>query len=98
MVIERVEMTVLEGREDEFETMMRTGISLLKGAEGCHAATLARGVEQPSRYLLMLQWRSLENHMAFTKSADFARFRELAAPFYAERPAMQHFAPLIEKH
>jgi len=60
--------------------------------------TLARGVEEPARYLLMLQWRSIEGHAAFTKTDEFAQFRELAAPFFAERPSMLHFAPVIEKH
>jgi len=98
MVIERVEFAVFAGREAEYEEVMRGALALLKGADGCVSVTLARGVEQPSRYLLMLQWRSLEDHAAFTQSGEIARFRELAAPFFAERPSMLHFAPVIEKH
>jgi heme-degrading monooxygenase HmoA len=98
MVIERVEFAVFAGREAEFEDRMRGAIGLLKGTDGCGSVTLARGVEEPARYLLMLQWRSMEDHAAFTKSDEFTRFREVAAPFFAERPSMLHFAPVIEKH
>jgi heme-degrading monooxygenase HmoA len=98
VVIERVEFAVFAGREDEFEEAMRGGIALLKGAAGCASVTLARGVEEPARYLLMLQWRSIEDHMAFTTTGEFARFRQMASPFFAEAPSRLHFAPVIEKH
>jgi len=98
VVIERVEFAVFAGREDEFEETMRGGIALLKGADGCGSVTLARGVEEPARYLLMLQWRSIEDHMAFTRTGEFVRFRQMAAPFFADAPSRLHFAPVIEKH
>ena len=95
MVIERVEISVVAGRETDFEAAMQRGVPLLAAATGCLSVTLARGVERPSCYLLMLKWRSIEDHTSFTKTEGFARFRELAGPFYAARPAMEHFQPVI---
>jgi quinol monooxygenase YgiN len=43
----------------------------------------------------MLKWRSIDDHTAFTSSEGFLKFRELAGPFFAERPAMEHFQPVI---
>lgn len=94
MVIERVELSVTSGREESFEAAMRHGLELLQGADGCIAASLARGVERPSHYLLQLHWRSIDDHTAFTKTQAFAEFRELAGPYFAERPAMEHFKPI----
>jgi len=96
MVIERVELSVVAGREADFETAMQRGSALLKAATGCLSVTLARGVERPSCYLLMIKWRSMDDHTAFTRSDDLPRFRQLAGPYFAERPAMEHFAPVIE--
>lgn len=94
MVIERVELSITPGREQAFESAMRRGLELLRGADGCLTASLARGVERPSRYLLQLQWRSIDDHTAFTKTPALAEFRELAGPHFAERPSMEHFQPI----
>jgi quinol monooxygenase YgiN len=94
MVIERVELSVVAGREAEFEAAMARGTAILAAAAGCTSVSLARGVERPSRYLLMLSWRAIEDHTAFTATPGFQQFREAAGPFFAERPAMEHFRPV----
>ena len=95
MVIERVELSVVAGRETDFEAAMQRGVAMLAAATGCMSVALARGVERPSCYLLMLKWRSIDDHTSFTKTEGFASFRELAGPFFAARPAMEHFQPAI---
>jgi quinol monooxygenase YgiN len=95
MVIERVEFSVITSREADFEAAMQRGAALLAAAPGCASVTLARGVERPSRYLLMLNWRSIDDHTTFTTTDGFSKFRELVGPFFAERPAMEHFQPVI---
>lgn len=94
MVIERVELSITPGREAEFEAAMGRGCRLLAGAAGCTSVALSRGVERGSRYLLLLHWGSVDEHTAFTRTAEFTAFRELAGPFFAERPAMEHFQPI----
>ena len=94
MVIERVDLSITPGREAEFEAVMVKGRSLLAGAVGCTSVILFRGVERPGRYLLLLQWRTIEDHTAFTATPEFAEFRQLAGPFFAEKPAMEHFRPV----
>jgi quinol monooxygenase YgiN len=91
MVIERVELSVTPGQEEAFEAAMRRGLALLSSADGCLSVSLARGIERPSRYLLQLNWRSIDDHTAFTQTPPFAEFRALAGPHFAERPAMEHF-------
>jgi quinol monooxygenase YgiN len=95
MVIERVELSVVAGREADFEAAMGHGVGMLAAAPGCTSVALARGVERPSRYLLVLKWRSIDDHTAFTSTEGFLTFRELAGPFFAERPAVEHFQPVL---
>ena len=95
MIIERVELSVTSGREGDFEAAMQPGCALLAAAHGCLSVALARGIERPSHYLLMLQWQSIEDHTAFTTTDDFRKFREIVAPFVADRPSMEHFQPVI---
>jgi quinol monooxygenase YgiN len=96
-VIERVELPIHTGREGEFEQAMQAALDLLRQADGCDWLTLSRGIEQPSRYLLLIGWDSLDHHMAFTRTDEFTRFREAAKPFFADKPSMHHFAPVIDK-
>ena len=94
MVIERADISVIPGRETEFESVMERGCALLAGASGCTSVSLLRCLERPSRYYLQLGWNSIADHQAFTKTPDFQTFRDIAGPFFSERPAMEHFRPI----
>lgn len=94
MVIERVEIMVKAGQEAQFEAAMVGGRELLASAAGCNGVNLSRGVENRSKYLLTLEWDAVQSHMDFTMTPEFARFREVAGPFFAGKPAMEHFEPV----
>ena len=95
MVTERADIAVIPGREAEFETVMTRGCGLLAGALGCYTVSLWRCVERPSRYALQIEWDSIADHQAFTKTTDFQAFKELVGPFFGERPAMEHFQRVL---
>lgn len=94
MLIERVDIAVIPGREAEFEGAMEGACSLLAGALGCASVSLARGVERPSNYMLLIGWGNLADHDAFTRTAEFQAFREFAGPYFSGRPTMEHFQPI----
>jgi heme-degrading monooxygenase HmoA len=91
MVTERADIAIVPGREADFETAMVRGCALLAGAAGCLGVSLSRCVERPSRYQLQIRWHLITDHQAFTKTADFQTFREIAGPFFSDRPATEHF-------
>jgi heme-degrading monooxygenase HmoA len=91
MVFEVVDIAVQPNQEAAFEAAMGKGRDILLRAIGCRNVFLRRGVESPSRYLLQIEWDSVDAHVAFTKSESIAAFRALIAPFFAERPKMEHF-------
>jgi quinol monooxygenase YgiN len=91
MVTERADIAIVPGREADFEAVMVRGCALLAGAAGCLGVSLSRCIERPLRYQLQLRWHSVADHQAFTKTADFQTFREIAGPFFSERPVMEHF-------
>jgi heme-degrading monooxygenase HmoA len=95
MVMERADLGVTPGREAEFETAMKRGCALLAGAAGCRSVSLHRCIERPSRYALNIEWDSIADHQSFTKTAEFQSFRELAGPFFGERPAVEHFQQIL---
>lgn len=90
-VLELVEILITHGREAEFETSMRAVKPIAATFPGCRSLTLSRGLENPSKFLLQIEWDSRETHTEFTKSADFPKFRAALRALVAEPPKMEHF-------
>lgn len=95
-VTERVEIPIKEGSEAEFEAALPKALPILRSAPGCHSLSLARGIERPSAYLLLVEWDDVDAHTAFTKTAGFGEFVALVKDFFAGPTDMAHFSPLHE--
>lgn len=92
MILERAEIAVKEGQENGFAEMMeQRGRAILAAAEGCRSVRTGRGVENPGKFILLLEWESVDHHMAFTRLPEFQEFRALAGPFFAGPANMEHF-------
>ena len=91
MVLEWAELKIREGAEEEFAAAMAArGIPLLAAADGARSVSLGRGVEHPAKFLLLVEWDTLDSHIAFTQHPTFDEFRDLITPF-SEGGGMEHF-------
>lgn len=91
MLLERTEMSIKAGLEDEFESVMRErGLPMLIATPGVISAQLGRGVESPTKFLFLVQWDNLDSHAAFNRDPQHPEFLKLFGP-YAEGGAMEHF-------
>lgn len=93
-VTEKAEIVVVDGRVEEFEAVLPEALPLLRAAEGCTGVTVGRGVEYPGTFLLLIEWVSLDAHMAFTKTVEFGKFVGLVKEFFAAAPGTVHYVPL----
>ncbi|MCU1493518.1 MAG: antibiotic biosynthesis monooxygenase [Acidimicrobiaceae bacterium] len=92
MVTEHALIPIRPGAEAEFEAAFPAALQVVSAADGCSSVRLLRGVEQPSTYLLLIEWESLEAHMeGFRGSAAFAEWRAIIGPFFDGQPAVDHF-------
>jgi heme-degrading monooxygenase HmoA len=93
MILEHADITIIPGRQDDFEAAIRRGIAdVLSKTRGFRDATVHRGIESPERYLLTIHWDTLENHTVdFRGSQAFVDWRAIVAPFFAKLPAVEHF-------
>lgn len=95
MIVELAQLTIIAGRESEFESVFRTAISAPAGCRGYLAHELRRSIESPDRYVLRIEWETLEDHtVGFRGSPAFARWRAQVGPFFAVPPVVEHFAPV----
>lgn len=94
-VVEHAELTVIPGREAEFELAFPRGEQALAKSRGYRWSRLIRQVENPSTYLLLVGWESFEAHMTEFRSSElFQQWRSAVGEFFAAPPAVTHFGAL----
>jgi heme-degrading monooxygenase HmoA len=97
MVWEIARIEVKSGDEAAFEAAVEKAVPLFKNAVGCKGMQLQRSVEQPGRYLLVVDWETVENHTVdFRGSADFQEWRRLVGGFFASPPVVEHCRRVVK--
>ena len=92
MVLEIADFAVLPGTEEEFAAAVQEGVRYVSDTPGFRNARLTRGVESPSRFVLLIEWDSLEAHtVGFRESENYTRWRALITPFFDGAPRVEHF-------
>ncbi|HEX4019560.1 MAG TPA: antibiotic biosynthesis monooxygenase [Acidobacteriaceae bacterium] len=92
MVLEVAILDVRQDRQDAFEANFRLAAPLLAGSPGYISHQLQHCIENPSRYLLLVSWRTLEDHtIGFRQSPQFEAWKELLHHFYDPPPTVQHY-------
>ena len=98
MILEIADIRILPGKQAEFDAAIRHGIATVASkASGFRGAKVERGIESPERYLLMIEWETLENHTVdFRQGPLFAQWRAIVGPFFAVPPVVEHFTRVAE--
>lgn len=93
MVLEIAEIQIRPGEQAAFNQAIAQGLELvLSKSPGFMRATVHRGIESPERYVLQIEWESLQSHTVdFRQSPAFAQWRAIVGPFFAQAPRVEHF-------
>ncbi len=94
MVLELAQFSITPGSETAFEAGYRSVVGLLRESAGLLSVRMTRGVETPSRFVLLVEWESLQAHQAFRDSDRFATWRAAIGPHFAEPPQVEHYTDL----
>lgn len=94
MVLEVADFRIKPGHQAEFDQAVHRGLDqIISKSAGFKSAKLHKGIESPDRYLLMIEWETLEHHTVnFRQSPAFQEWRSLVGPFFAEPPVVEHFS------
>jgi heme-degrading monooxygenase HmoA len=96
MILEAAILQVRAGDEASFEAAMLKAAPVIANADGYIAHELQRCVEAPGRYLLLVQWTTLEAHtVGFRQSPAFAEWRSIIGPFTASAPVVEHYESVL---
>jgi heme-degrading monooxygenase HmoA len=92
MMLEHAVLDVVPGREQDFEEAFDVAKSVISDSRGFVSLGLHRCVEQPSRYLLLVAWETLEAHIdGFRGSERYEEWRQLLHHFYVSFPTVEHY-------
>ena len=96
MILEACRLDVRSGEEARFEAAFAEARTLIAATPGFGGLELKRCVEQPSRYLLLVRWETLEDHtQGFRGSPRYQEWKALLHHFYDPFPVVEHFTDVL---
>jgi len=95
MILEQAVLNVRPGQAAEFELAFLQAQRIISASPGYLGHELSRCLERPSRYLLLVRWRKLEDHtIGFRQAAPYQEWRCLLHRFYDPFPVVEHYEPV----
>ncbi|MEU1779025.1 MULTISPECIES: putative quinol monooxygenase [Streptomyces] len=93
MTVEYVRYRIADPvRRGAFEKAYAAAAEHLYAAPQCLAYELSRGVEDPERYVLRIEWTSLEDHEhGFRHGPHFPPFRDAVRPYTGDIEETRHY-------
>jgi heme-degrading monooxygenase HmoA len=100
MILEIADIRITAGKQDEFDAAITRGVNeVISRAQGYISHQVQKCIETPERYILMIQWQTLENHTVdFRGSPAFTEWRGHVGPFFASPPHVEHFTQVTSSH
>ena len=97
MILEVVDIRIQPGQQAAFEEAIAHGVTtVIAKAKGYKGHTVRHSIETPERYLLQIQWETLESHTVdFRGSPAFGEWRAIVGPFFAAPPVVEHFTSVL---
>ena len=94
MVVEYIRYAVPVEQAAAFEDAYATAAAILAADEHCLGYEICRGIEHPDRYVVRIEWDSVEGHeQGFRRSPRFGDFFAAVKPFYDAIEEMTHYEP-----
>lgn len=95
MILEVAVLDVRPGQESEFELAFTKASPIIASMHGYVSHRLERCIERPSRYILLVEWQTLEDHtIGFRTSPQYQEWKALLHHFYDPFPTVEHYLPV----
>jgi quinol monooxygenase YgiN len=92
MVVEYIRYRIPPEQQDRFEAAYGDAAASLEASEHCLTYELSHGVEESERYILRIEWDSLDGHeQGFRRSPEFRPFFAAVRPFVDQIEEMRHY-------
>ncbi|NQX48788.1 antibiotic biosynthesis monooxygenase [Paenibacillus tritici] len=95
MITEAAMLQVKAGQTRQFEQSFREASPLIASIDGYLGHELQHCLEDDHKYLLIVRWRSLEDHtVGFRESAQYQEWKALLHHYYSPFPVVEHYSQI----
>lgn len=95
MILELAIIDIKANSNAEFEANLDKAQYVIAQSKGYIGHQFKKCIEQENRYILLIQWETLEDHtIGFRESELFKEWRGLIGPYFEKAPVVQHFTDL----
>jgi len=92
MILEHAVLDVMPGHERAFDEAFAGAKQIISSMGGFRSLRLGRCLEQPNRFVLLVEWETPEDHTeGFRGSEEYQEWRRLLHHFYDPFPAVEHY-------
>jgi heme-degrading monooxygenase HmoA len=92
MILEIAQYTAQPGKAEEFQAGLLKGAEIIRRAKGCRSVTPRRQIEDPDKFIMMIEWDTLEDHtVGFRGSPQFAEYRRHIAGLFVDPIVATHY-------
>lgn len=97
MILEVAILNVKIGQEKKFEADFQRAGNYISSIKGYIGHTLRKCIEQENKYLLMVDWETIEDHnINFRTSPQYLKWKKLLHHYYDPFPTVEHYETVIE--
>lgn len=92
MILELARLDVISGEEIQFEAAFNQAQNIIASMPGYISHQLRRCLEKQNRYLLLVNWETLEDHtIGFRQSEEYQDWKKILHHFYDPFPTVEHY-------
>ena len=93
MILEVAILDVIPGKESDFQRSFAEAQNIISSMPGYISHDLKRCIEERSRFILLVNWKSLDDHtVGFRDSPQYQEWKALLHHYYDPFPEVQHYA------
>jgi heme-degrading monooxygenase HmoA len=97
LILEVAILDVRPGQESEFEIAFEEAQKIISSMNGYVSHQLQKCIEDPNRYILLVNWQTLEDHTkGFRESDEYQKWRAMLHHFYDPFPIVEHYEKVFE--
>ena len=96
MITEIAILDVKKGQEQSFENTFKEAQKIISSMKGYISHSLQKCLENNSRYLLRVEWQTLEDHtIGFRESPKYKQWKELLHHYYEPFLTVEHYGKYL---
>lgn len=97
MIMELAILQVKEGEENNFERDFNIAGQYISSIEGYKGHTLKKCLEHKNKYVLLVDWETLEAHeVGFRQSGVYQKWKKMLHHYYSPFPEVEHYQTILE--